>query len=129
MGTAKWKKWFRRAPVPRSTPCPAKVRDSCASISTWGPPFRKPHFLHFLLHGYRSLSRVWPLHHLDTVIKTREGSPSRLPIRGGRKADFPTEPPAHFQWPETCPPGATTVPRDGPPWQHAAMSPAANLMP
>jgi hypothetical protein len=68
------------------------------------PPFREPHFFHFLAArvsptpaGLGSYINSMP------VIKTREGPPSRLPVREGRR---PTALPAlqpHFQRPQTWP--------------------------
>jgi hypothetical protein len=97
MGMVKWEKWCRTSPVLRSTPCPSRVspRPLCVDQRMRGPV--KPRFLHFLLHGYRPLSRVWAATSA-TPMRCRHqdegGTSFPAPHKGGRKANFPSELPA-----------------------------------
>ena len=59
------------------------ARKLCLDQRHDGTPFKEPHFLHFLL---LQISLTSGHSYINRIIKKREGHPSRLPIRGGRKA-------------------------------------------
>jgi hypothetical protein len=74
-------------------------------------------------------SAVLRTHQLDAVIKTREGPPSRLSIRGGRKATFQSEI-LSFVAARNVAPGAASIASDG--GRHgpcATTSPWTDLVP